>query len=223
MNYYDVFGITPAATPEAINAAHKALAKMYHPDINSSEDAHEKMAMLNEANEVLSDTVKREMYDNDLRRNQQQKQNKEIISSQAVEAERPCGMTDTEEGFGKAELLRRKAETRLKTEDEAKKRRMEQAQQKAEESARKNRQAKVESDKQSVIDGLSEIVMSDIVKRHLKMDVDEERYYATKVLLSMVRKDDKHLRKMAEEADRKQRIEELLTLVKELNDKKEWV
>ena len=217
MNYYDVFGISPTASPEVINATHKALAKMYHPDISGSEDAHEKMAMLNEAYDVLSDTTKREKYDNELRQNQ------EILSAQAFEAERSRGIIDAEERAGKAELLRRKAEARLKAEDAAKKRRTKQAQQKAEEAARKNRQAEVEFDKQYVINGLSELVMDDNVKRHKKMDVDDERYYATKVLLSMVKKDDTHLRRMAEEAERKQRIEEILTLVKEYNDKKEWV
>jgi hypothetical protein len=39
----------------------------------------------------------------------------------------------------------------------------------------------------------------------------------------MVRKDDNRLRKMTEEAERKQRIDDILTLVKEINEKKEWV
>jgi len=223
MNYYDVFGISPTATLEDISAAHKALAKMYHPDVNDSEDAHTKMAMLNEANAVLSDTVKREKYDGDLRRTWQQRQNQEIRSSKVSETERTRGMMGAEERARKAELLSRRVETRLKTEAAAKKLRMEQVQQKAEETTKKNKQAKVESDKQSVINGLSALVMGDTLKRHNKMDVDEERYYATKVLLSMVQNNDKHLRRSAEEAERKQRIEEILTLVEEYNNKKEWV
>jgi len=215
MNYYDVFGISPTATTEDINAAHKALAKTYHPDINSSEDAHEKMAMLNEAHAVLSDSTKREMYDDELKRN------REILSSQAAKAERSREFAESEERAGKAELLRRKAEARLKSDDAVQKHRMEQAKRRTEETARKHRQAKAESDKKDLIKGLSALVMDDSVKRHKRMDVDEERYYATKVLLSMVRKDDKHLRRMAEEADRKQRIDEILSLVKELNDKKD--
>ena len=217
MNYYDVLGVSPTATPEVISATHKALAKMYHPDVNGGEDAHEKMTMLNEANEVLSDTTKREKYDSELRRNQ------EILSSQAAGAKRASEIIDADERAGKAELLRKRAEARLKTEAVMQKRREERVQQKAEETARKNRQAKAERDKQYVIKGLSALLMRDTMKRHKKMDVDEERYYATKVLLSMVKKDDTHLRRVAEEAERKQRIEEILALVKEHNDKKEWV
>ena len=222
-NYYDVFGVSQTASPEVINAKHKALAKMYHPDINSSKDSHEKMAMLNEANEVLSDAKKREEYDNRLRRNHRQSQSQDISSSQAVKAEWPSGMKYTEERVQKAESMRRKAEARLKAEDAAQKLRMEQAQKKAEEAARKSRQAKVEHDKRQVVDVLSALVRGDTAERNKNKKVDEERYYATKVLLSMIRKDDEHLRRLAEEAQRKQRIEEILTLVKEYNDKKEWV
>ena len=223
MNYYDVFGISPEATPEDINATHKALAKMYHPDVYAGEDAHEKMAMLNEANAVLSDAIKREKYDNELRQNRRRRQDQEILSSRPVGAKRSREMTDTQERAEKAEMLRRKAEARLKTENAAQVRRKERAHQKSEEAARKNIQAKAELDKQSVIEGLSALVTGDDVKRQYKMDVDDERYYATKVLLSLVRKDEKHLRRMAEEAERKRRIEEILSLVKEYNNKEKWV
>ncbi|MCL2227937.1 MAG: DnaJ domain-containing protein [Oscillospiraceae bacterium] len=216
MNYYDVFGVSPTATTEVINATHKALAKMYHPDVNSSKDAHEKMAMLNEANEVLSDTTKRKKYDSELRRNQQQAQNQETLYSQ-----RSRGSTDAEARAEKAEMLRRRAETKLKADAMEQDRRKERTQQKVEEAARKNRQERAEFDKRDVIKGLSAVLMRDTLKLHKKMDVDEERYYAIKVLLSMVKKDDKHLQEIIEETQRKQRIEEILTLVKGHNDKKE--
>ena len=154
-----------------------------------------------------------------MRRNQRERRGPEIRSPRASETERPCGMKDSQEREGKAELLRRKAEARLKTEDAARKQRTEQAQQKAEAAAQKERRAKAEFDRQDVINGLSALVSSDNLKRHRKMDVDEERYYATKVLLSMVRKNDAHLRRLADEAERKQKIEEILALVKEYNDK----
>jgi len=223
MNYYDVLGVSPAATPEVIAATHKALAKMYHPDINSSEDAHEKMSKLNEANDVLSDAKKREKYDNELSRSRQQGQNQEIPTTQTSDVKRSRGTKDAEERAGKAELLRRKAEARLKTEDAAQKRRAEQVKQKDKESKREDRQIKADYEKQNVINELSDLVMGENLKRNKKANVDEELYYATKVLLSMVREDDTHLRRVAEEAERKQRVEEILTLVKEYNDKKEWV
>jgi curved DNA-binding protein CbpA len=234
INYYEVFGISPTASSEDISTAHKALAKKYHPDINSSRDAHEKMAMLNEANEVLSDTKKREKYDSELTQNQQQRQNHVKPSHQAAAKKQPRTTPDTQKRnttvrsasyvhTGNAELLRKRTEESLKRAEAAQKRRAEQAQQKAEEAARKSKQRKADYDRQDVISELSALVMEDTKKRRKNMDVDDERYYATKVLLSIIRNDDKHLRRMTEEAERKQRIDDILTLVKEINDKKEWV
>lgn len=223
MNYYDIFGISPTATPEDINATHKALAKKYHPDVNNSKDAHEKMTMLNEAHEVLSDTSKRERYDNELRRSRQYRQGQGANPSQNAETGRTRGVFDAGERAGKAEQQRMKAEARMKADEAMRKQRMEQARRRAEEAVNKSRQVKSESDKQSVIKELSAIVMGDNARRLNKMDVDDERYYATKVLLSMIRNDNTHLRRMTEEAERKKRVEEMLRLVNEINEKKEWV
>ena len=221
MNYYDFFGISPTATPEDINSAHKSLAKKYHPDINSSKDAHEKMTMLNKAHEVLSDTTRRKEYDKELRQNQQQRSTRDTSSTktnQPVKA--PHEMRDTDERAGKAELLRRKAEARLKTEDAARSQRNEQAQQKAKDATQKSRQMRADIDKQHVVSVLSSLVMDGNAKQEKMMESDEERHYATKVLLSLVRKDNEHLRRRAEEVERKQRIEEILALVKEYNKEK---
>jgi len=224
INYYEVFGIPPTATSEDINTAHKALAKMYHPDINNSEDAHEKMVILNEAHDVLSDAKKREMYNNELIQHQQQRQNQEKPSSHPVKTKQPRTTTGAPWRMEKAELLRKKAEEELKKVEAAQKIRMEQAQKKAEEAALKNKQQKVDFERQDVISELSALVMGDTAKRKKNIEIDEERHHATKVLLSMVRRDDSRLRQMTEEAERKQRIDEILSLVKEINDKKEeWV
>jgi len=218
MNYYEVFGISPTASPEDINAAHKALAKQYHPDINDSTDAHERMAMLNEANEVLSDAAKRAQYDKDLKRGQLQGQKRAGPYSQTGKVKKTRRSAYTDDRAGKAELLRRKAEARLKTEEAARIRRKEQAKKKAEEADLKKKQNRVEMDRQHMINVLSAVVMGDNARRHKKKVIDEERHNATKVLLSLVRKDDHHLRRMAQEADHKQRIEQILSLVKEYND-----
>jgi len=218
MNYYDVFGVSPKASSEDISAAHKALAKMYHPDINSSKDAHEKMTMLNKANEVLSDNAKRREYDNGLKRDEQQRQEKEFMSAQRVKAKWSGGVKITEEREAKAEEQRRKAEAKLKADEALRLRRIEREKEKAKEASLKHSQVKADIDKQHVLNVLSGIVTDDSAQRKKKMDIDEERHYATKVLLSLVRNDNDNIRRMAEEIDRKQRIEEILSLVKEYNE-----
>lgn len=221
MNYYDIFGIKPTASLDDINAAHKTLAKMYHPDINDSEDAHERMAMLNEANEVLSDNARREEYNRKIGVNQQQWQNPEILSAghaHIINKKWPREMKIPEERSGKAELLRRKAEARLKNVEAAKAHRMEQKKRKAEEDTERRRQRRAYFEKQHAINELSSLVMGGNTQQKKTAGPGSEGHHATRVLLSLVRNEDEHLQRMTEEAERKQRIEEILSLVKEYKD-----
>jgi len=221
MNYYDVFGIKPSASSEDISSAHKALAKMYHPDISDSEDAHERMALLNEANEVLSDSAKRVEYDKQLGVNQPLRQNPEMYSSyhsQILNAKWPREMKIPDERVEKAAAQRRKAEERLKADEAARARRMEQAKQKAEEEAKKSKQRRVDYHRQHMINELSSLVMGSSARQSAKKETDAEMHHATKVLLSLVKNDNEHLRRMTDETERKQRIEEILSLVKEYNE-----
>ena len=52
----------PTATIEVINAAYRALAKVFHPD-HAGPDGAEKMAQINEAYAILSNEEKRARYD----------------------------------------------------------------------------------------------------------------------------------------------------------------
>ena len=221
MNYYDIFGLSPTASPEDISAAHKTLAKMYHPDINNSEDANERMAILNEANEVLSDTAKRGEYDKSLGLNQPQIWDEGRVYSQydhIINAKWPGELKIPEERAGKAAALRRRAEERLRTVEAARARRDEQAQKKAEEEAKRKKQRRADFEKQHVINELSSLVMGGKAQQSSTKETDAERHHATKVLLSLVRNENEHLRRMTEETERKQRIDEILSLVKEYNE-----
>lgn len=60
-NYYDILGVPKDATPEDIKKAYRDKAKECHPDLGGDP---EKFKELNEANEILSDAVKRQQYDN---------------------------------------------------------------------------------------------------------------------------------------------------------------
>ncbi len=63
-DYYNVLGIDRNADSEAIRKAYKKLAFKYHPDKNPGDPvAEEKFKEVTEANEVLSDAAKREIYD----------------------------------------------------------------------------------------------------------------------------------------------------------------
>lgn len=62
-DYYEVLGVSHDADQDAIRRAYRKLARQYHPDLNSDEDAEERFKELGEAYEVLSDPEKRERYD----------------------------------------------------------------------------------------------------------------------------------------------------------------
>lgn len=62
-DYYAVLGVAKNATEKEIKSAYRKLARQYHPDVNKSPGADERFKEINEANAVLSDTEKRQKYD----------------------------------------------------------------------------------------------------------------------------------------------------------------
>jgi len=63
-DYYTILGVSKTATPEDIKREYRKLARKHHPDLNPGDKSAEaKFKDINEANEVLSDSEKRQKYD----------------------------------------------------------------------------------------------------------------------------------------------------------------
>ncbi|MBC7745377.1 MAG: J domain-containing protein [Flavobacterium sp.] len=64
IDYYEVLGVKKNANEKEIKNAYRKQARKFHPDVNPTDKtAHQKFQGVNEANEVLSDPVKRKKYD----------------------------------------------------------------------------------------------------------------------------------------------------------------
>ncbi len=62
-DYYGILGVKKSASQDDIRKAFRKLARKYHPDVNPDKKAEEKFKELSEANDVLSDSKKRKIYD----------------------------------------------------------------------------------------------------------------------------------------------------------------
>ncbi|HEY8402047.1 MAG TPA: DnaJ domain-containing protein, partial [Cytophagaceae bacterium] len=50
--YYEILGVNENASDEEIRKAYRKKAKLYHPDINKSPEAHSKFLLLSTAYEI---------------------------------------------------------------------------------------------------------------------------------------------------------------------------
>lgn len=98
-DYYKILGVSKTASTEEIKKAYRKLAVKYHPDKNQgNKAAEEKFKEANEANDVLSDPVKRKKYD-ELGENWKYYQNAPP-PNQGFQGSRQYHYTDSDDDFG---------------------------------------------------------------------------------------------------------------------------
>ena len=73
-DHYRTLGITKDATRDEIRDAFSSATQKYHPDTNPDQAAQEEFLRIQQAYDVLSDPVKRQMYDAS-----QERENEQIL------------------------------------------------------------------------------------------------------------------------------------------------
>ena len=58
-DYYAVLGLSQTASPAEVKRRYRELVRKYHPDVNSSADASNRILAINEAYHTLGETEKR--------------------------------------------------------------------------------------------------------------------------------------------------------------------
>jgi hypothetical protein len=62
-SYYKILDVQENASDDEIRKAYRRKAKLFHPDVNRSPDAHSNFVMLTTAYEILINKTKRQRYD----------------------------------------------------------------------------------------------------------------------------------------------------------------
>lgn len=88
-NYYEILEVDKNASKEVIEKAYRTLAKKYHPDLqqgNQKQEYAEKMKIINQAYDILSDDIKRDEYNKKLENERMQfQEEKQAISREEQE------------------------------------------------------------------------------------------------------------------------------------------
>ena len=63
IDHYKTLGIAASATQAEVKQAYRKLAKQLHPDSQTAQSNHDKIAQVNAAYEVLGDASERQQYD----------------------------------------------------------------------------------------------------------------------------------------------------------------
>lgn len=95
-DYYAILGLKSGATPEEIKKRYRELARRYHPDVNPTAEAMQKIKIINEAHRILGDTERRATYDAE--RALRQQQTRPASASAPFSASRPASARPTGQG-----------------------------------------------------------------------------------------------------------------------------
>lgn len=123
-NYYEILEVSRNASEEIIEKAYKVLAKKYHPDLQEEQNkkqAEEKMKLINEAYEVLSDTNKRKEYNIELENEEKRKTQEQQINNYNKENRYEEEYDESDDEYDDEPLTKKQIKEQIKQERKAQK------------------------------------------------------------------------------------------------------
>lgn len=123
-NYYEILEVSRNASEEIIEKAYKVLAKKYHPDLQEEQNkkqAEEKMKLINEAYEVLSDTNKRKEYNIELENEEKRKAQEQQINNYNKENRYEEEYDESDDEYDDEPLTKKQIKEQIKQERKAQK------------------------------------------------------------------------------------------------------
>ena len=101
-NYYEILEVDKHASQEVIEKAYRALAKKYHPDLQQGvkqQEYAEKMKIINQAYDVLSDDRKRQEYNQKLESEEISKEQHEQIIRENYELRQQLNRMENQQTY----------------------------------------------------------------------------------------------------------------------------
>lgn len=102
-NYYEILQVNENASIEIIEKAHKVLVKKYHPDLQKDiKEKHiteQKLKLINEAYDVLSNEFLKEQYDIELKKEKEERLKRKYGNSNNYQTERRNFYTQTKQDY----------------------------------------------------------------------------------------------------------------------------
>ncbi len=123
-NYYEILEVSRNASEEIIEKAYKVLAKKYHPDLQEEQNkkqAEEKMKLINEAYEVLSDTNKRKEYNIELENEEKRKTQEQQVNNYNRENRYEEEYDESDDEYDTEPLTKKQIKEQIKQERKAQK------------------------------------------------------------------------------------------------------
>ncbi len=100
--YYQVLMLDPSADQDIVAVVHRRLAQRYHPDMDQSDEARQRMTEINQAYDVLRNPERRARYDQELAVRRDRRSGDRYVRRPADPPPATSTMSAPESPFGEA-------------------------------------------------------------------------------------------------------------------------